>query len=165
MKDRNQCFYRLSRKDTQHTKNDNNILNYRELTLANSIGYSSQKCHEVYHRPDSNPRLQQPPSHLRTISYPPTTISSRATARSKDFSSKKKKKGLSLISNRQRRKEGTFSASELAGIEPTPPAPKGAGYVLLHLQNIHHHHCLYSFPNSGLRSLRLRHPRNLPTLY
>ncbi len=33
--------------------------------------------------------------------------------------------------NRQRRKEGTFSASELAGIEPTPPAPKGAGYVHL----------------------------------
>ncbi len=24
-----------------------------------------------------------------------------------------------------------FSASELAGIEPTPPAPKGAGYVVL----------------------------------
>jgi hypothetical protein len=32
---------------------------------------------------------------------------------------------------RQRRKEGTFSASELVGIEPTPPAPKGAGYVRL----------------------------------
>jgi hypothetical protein len=31
------------------------------------------------------------------------------------------KKGLSFISNRQRQKEGTFSASELAGIEPTPP--------------------------------------------
>jgi hypothetical protein len=42
-----------------------------------------------------------------------------------------KKKGLSFISNRQRRKEGTFYASELAGIEPTPPAPKGAGYVRL----------------------------------
>ncbi len=40
-------------------------------------------------------------------------------------------KGLSFISNRQRRYEGTFSASELAGIEPTPPAPKGAGYVRL----------------------------------
>ena len=38
-------------------------------------------------------------------------------------------KGLSFISNRQRRKEGTFCASELAGIEPTPPAPKGSGYV------------------------------------
>ncbi len=32
-------------------------------------------------------------------------------------------KELSFISNRQRRKEGTFCASELAGIEPTPPAP------------------------------------------
>ncbi len=42
-----------------------------------------------------------------------------------------KKKGLSFVSNRQRRKEGTFCASELAGIEPTPPAPKRAGYVLL----------------------------------
>jgi hypothetical protein len=42
-----------------------------------------------------------------------------------------KKKGLSFISNRHRRNEGTFSASELAGIEPTPPAPKGAGYVRL----------------------------------
>jgi hypothetical protein len=31
------------------------------------------------------------------------------------------KKGQSFISNRQRRKEGTFCASELAGIEPTPP--------------------------------------------
>jgi hypothetical protein len=30
--------------------------------------------------------------------------------------------GLSFISSRQRQKEGTFSASELAGIEPTPPA-------------------------------------------
>jgi hypothetical protein len=40
-----------------------------------------------------------------------------------------KKKGLSFISNCHRRHEGTFSASELAGIEPTPPAPKGAGYV------------------------------------
>jgi hypothetical protein len=29
-------------------------------------------------------------------------------------------KGLNFISNRQRRKEGTFCASELAGIEPTP---------------------------------------------
>jgi hypothetical protein len=38
---------------------------------------------------------------------------------------------LSFIANRQRRKEGTFSSSELAGIEPTPPAPKGAGYVRL----------------------------------
>ena len=38
-----------------------------------------------------------------------------------------KKKGLSFISNRQRRKEGTFSASELAGIEPTPPAPEEQG--------------------------------------
>jgi hypothetical protein len=40
-------------------------------------------------------------------------------------------KGTKLHFNRQRRKEGTFCASELAGIEPTPPAPKGAGYVLL----------------------------------
>ncbi len=32
------------------------------------------------------------------------------------------KKGLSFISNRQRRKEGAFGALKLAGIEPTPPA-------------------------------------------
>jgi hypothetical protein len=38
--------------------------------------------------------------------------------------------GLSFISNRQRRNEGTFWASELAG-HGTPPAPKGAGYVRL----------------------------------
>jgi hypothetical protein len=44
---------------------------------------------------------------------------------------KQPKKGLSFISNRQRRNEGTFCASELAGIEPTPPAPKGAGYIRL----------------------------------
>ncbi len=37
------------------------------------------------------------------------------------------KKGLSFISNRQRRKEGTFCASGLAGIEPTPPAPEEQG--------------------------------------
>jgi hypothetical protein len=37
------------------------------------------------------------------------------------------KKGLSFISNRQRRKEGTFCASGLAGIEPTPPAPVEQG--------------------------------------
>jgi hypothetical protein len=41
-----------------------------------------------------------------------------------------KKKGLSFISNRQRRKEGTFCASELAGIEPTPPAPEEQGIIL-----------------------------------
>ncbi len=41
------------------------------------------------------------------------------------------RKGLSFITNRQRQNEGTFCASELAGIEPTPPAPKGAGYVRL----------------------------------
>ena len=51
----------------------------------------------------------------------------------------KGKKGLSFISNRQRRKEGTLGESQLAGIEPTPPAPEplptrlGAGYdILLH---------------------------------
>ncbi len=38
-----------------------------------------------------------------------------------------KKKGLSFISNRQRRKERTFCASGLAGIEPTPPAPEEQG--------------------------------------
>jgi hypothetical protein len=38
-------------------------------------------------------------------------------------------KGLSCISNSQRQNEGAFGASELAGIEPTPPAPKEAGYV------------------------------------
>jgi len=42
-----------------------------------------------------------------------------------------KKNGLSFIKNRQRRNEGTFCASELAGIEPTPPAPKGEEYVRL----------------------------------
>ncbi len=47
------------------------------------------------------------------------------------FKRASQKKGLSFISNRQRRNEGTFCASELAGIEPTQPAPKGAGYVRL----------------------------------
>ncbi len=36
-------------------------------------------------------------------------------------------KKLSFISNRQRRKEGTFCASELVWIEPTPPAPEEQG--------------------------------------
>jgi hypothetical protein len=43
------------------------------------------------------------------------------------------RKGLSFISNRQRRKEGTFCASELAGIEviiePTQPAPEEQGML------------------------------------
>ncbi len=55
-----------------------------------------------------------------------------------------KKKGLSFISNCQRLKEGTFCASELAEIEPTPPAPKGAGYARLdHSATVGHHHKLY----------------------
>ena len=43
------------------------------------------------------------------------------------------KKGLSFISNRQLRKEGTLRASGLAGIEPTPARPNGAGYARLNL--------------------------------
>ncbi len=49
------------------------------------------------------------------------------------FAEKGKKKGLSFISNRQRRKEGTFCASELAGIEPTPTHSRRAGYARLNL--------------------------------
>jgi hypothetical protein len=37
--------------------------------------------------------------------------------------------GLSFISNRQRRKEGTFSELELAGIEPTSARSGRAGYA------------------------------------
>jgi hypothetical protein len=39
-------------------------------------------------------------------------------------------KGLNFISNRQLRKEGTFCASELVEIEPTPPAPEEQGNIL-----------------------------------
>jgi hypothetical protein len=39
----------------------------------------------------------------------------------------KLKKGLAFHSNRQQGKEGTFCASELAGIELTPPAPEEQG--------------------------------------
>jgi hypothetical protein len=42
------------------------------------------------------------------------------------------KKGLSFISNRRRRKEGMFSASKLAGIKPTPPAPEEQGMPALY---------------------------------
>jgi hypothetical protein len=49
------------------------------------------------------------------------------------FHSNNNNKGLSFISNRQRRKEGTFCASGLAGIEPTPARPNGAGYARLNL--------------------------------
>ncbi len=53
-------------------------------------------------------------------------------------------KGTKLHFNRQRRKEGKFCASELAGIEHTPPAPNGAGYVRLdHSATV----CMYD-PNS-----------------
>jgi hypothetical protein len=41
--------------------------------------------------------------------------------------------GLSFISNRQRRKEGTFCASELVGIEPTASHSRRAGYACLNL--------------------------------
>ena len=41
------------------------------------------------------------------------------------------RKGLSFISNRQRRKEGTFCVLELQGIEPMPSAPERAEYVRL----------------------------------
>ncbi len=43
------------------------------------------------------------------------------------------KKGQSFISNRQRRKQGTFCASELAGIDPTPARSRRAGYARLNL--------------------------------
>jgi hypothetical protein len=42
-------------------------------------------------------------------------------------------KGLSFVSNRQRLKEGTLCASELAGIEPTPAYSRRAGYARLNL--------------------------------
>jgi hypothetical protein len=45
-------------------------------------------------------------------------------------------KGLIFISNRQRRKEGTFCASGLAGIEPMLARPNEAGYVRLNLSAI-----------------------------
>jgi hypothetical protein len=44
-----------------------------------------------------------------------------------------KKKGLSLILNRQRQKEGTFCVSALAAIEPTPARSGRAGYARLNL--------------------------------
>ncbi len=40
-------------------------------------------------------------------------------------------RGLSFISNRQRRKEGTFYALELAGIEPMPARSGRAGSIIL----------------------------------
>ncbi len=43
----------------------------------------------------------------------------------------KRKKGLSFISNRQPRKEVMCYASELAGVEPTPPAPEEQGMPLV----------------------------------
>jgi hypothetical protein len=45
-------------------------------------------------------------------------------------------KGLSFISSRQRRKEGTFCASGLAGIEPTPARSVRAGYARLNLPGL-----------------------------
>jgi hypothetical protein len=43
------------------------------------------------------------------------------------------KRDHASISNRQRRKEGAFSASESAGIEPTPDRSGRAGYARLNL--------------------------------
>jgi hypothetical protein len=59
------------------------------------------------------------------------TLSSQTTCISSLIHTMLGKKGLSFITNRQRQNEGTLWASELAGIEPSPPAPKGAGYVSL----------------------------------
>ncbi len=47
--------------------------------------------------------------------------------------SKKKEKVLRFISNRQRRKEGTFCALGLAGIKPTPARSGRAEYARLNL--------------------------------
>jgi hypothetical protein len=41
--------------------------------------------------------------------------------------------GLSFISNRQRRKEGTFCASAFARIKPTPASSGRAGYARLNI--------------------------------
>jgi hypothetical protein len=68
---------------------------------------------------DTQGALQAEPSSLRIAG--PRPLGRRIQKR--DYS----EKGLSFISNRQRRKEGTFGASELAGIEPTPPAPEEQG--------------------------------------
>jgi hypothetical protein len=68
--------------------------------------------------------------------------------------------GLSFISTRQRRKESTFCALELAGIEPTPPAPKGAGYVRLdHSATVGAEWIIYLFhgPASSIKNIVWMH--------
>jgi hypothetical protein len=93
------------------------------------------------------------------------------------------KKGLSFISNRQRRKEGTFCASELAGIEPTKIHERNLSPRLTHMlgNRINKkqfsfkllpedgasfymiHHCLdkgYSFPYNNNNSLQKRAKAN-----
>jgi hypothetical protein len=46
------------------------------------------------------------------------------TVESRKGCGRRGQRGLSFISNRQRRKEGKFCPSQLAGIEPNTPAPK-----------------------------------------
>jgi hypothetical protein len=72
-------------------------------------------------------RLQhRPPPHTPVREPPSTSPDQHLHQPAKPW-------GLSLISNRQRRKEGTLSASELAGIGPTPARPGRAGYARLNL--------------------------------
>jgi hypothetical protein len=61
-------------------------------------------------------------SHISLLHACPTIMKCLHLV-SNDIPRHREKKGLSFISNRQRRKEDTFCASEMAGIESTPPAP------------------------------------------
>jgi hypothetical protein len=79
--------------------------------------------------PDNSNEPDEPgsmddPSPPVTVAYPQPHPPFEMVDFMHNSSSYDMHKGLSFISNRQRRKEGTFCASGLAGIEPTPPAPE-----------------------------------------
>ena len=72
-------------------------------------------------RAESQARIREKPK------APATPSPSPAAARGAHSTCGESEQGLPFISNRQRQKEGTFCASELAGIEPTPPAREEQG--------------------------------------
>jgi hypothetical protein len=107
--------------------------------LRISIQKSTEKKHEAggihnhnQAQPQCCPTIIRRPglciSNLRTTRHIPAINRRKSSSGNKlitNLTMSPVKKGLSFISNRQRQNEGTFCASGLAGIEPTPPAPEG----------------------------------------
>jgi hypothetical protein len=87
-------------------------LNFRAFVLQSCTLYTNKKNEGHNRRPYFISRI-----HLIFSNGEPALV---LTPESSSFYG-------SFILYRQRRKEGTFSASELAEFKPTPPGPEGQG--------------------------------------